>query len=464
MRPVTDLLAAWRTRLAAPMEDRESVVVGSLALGYLAAAAVLLLVLPAGRELEPLVVVALFAAYVGVSRIRFEVGAGYVSAEQLVFVPLLFLVPLPLVLLLVPVAFALSDLPDILAGRAHRDRWMNALADSWYVLGSVSVLGLLAPGAPSPELAPVYAAALAAQVGLGTGAALVREYFVGRLALRDELRSAAAAYQLDVLLSPVGFAIACAATAWGPLALASLLPAALATLALSRAHSARCDRLVAEHEAYWRRFLADARRLELCGQDSVSSDWRSAPELALAVGAELGLPTAERTELAQAAQAAARSAALRDARAERRALVAEHMLRLAAAVIEGRLCRAGAGDLVPELGLERLRRQADVVRLSRERYDGSGRPDGLRGEAIPLAARVIACCDAYSAMTSGRPHRTPMSGEIALEELRRGAGSRFDPEVVGALGRALVRQEDETVPRPSRSPWLLDSLRASSAA
>jgi len=435
------------------MEERESVVVGTLAIGYLAIALALAFALPSGRELDPVVVAALFAAYVAVSRIRFDVGAGYVSAEQLVYVPLLFLAPLPLVLLLVPVAFALSDLPDILAGRAHRDRWMNALADSWYVVGSVAVLGFLAPGSPQLELAPVYLGALAAQVGLGTGAALAREYFVGRLSVRDELRSSAAAYQLDVLLSPVGLAVAFAATELGSLALLSLAPAAGALHWLSAAHRERCDRLVAEHEAYWRRFLRDARRLERCAKPDVSHDWQSMPELALAVCAELRLDLDVRAGIAQAAQTAARRAFHDPAeRPERR-------LRLAAALIEGRLAHAGADPLVSTLATERLREQAELVRLSGERYDGRGSNCGPRGEDIPLGSRIIACCQAYSEFTAAASDRAPMSGEIALEELRRDAGRRFDPEIVSALARALRHEELGVPPTPARSPWLLDQLR-----
>jgi hypothetical protein len=438
------------------MEDRESVVVGTLALGYVAVALAVALALPSERELEPVIVLALFAAYVGVSRIRFDVGAGYVSAEQLVYVPLLFFAPLPLVLLMVPVAFALSDLPDILAGRAHRDRWMNALADSWYVIGSVSVLGLLAPGGPRLELAPVYLGALAAQVGLGTSAALAREYFVGRLSVRDELRSSAAAYQLDVLLSPVGLAVAFAAAQFGPLALVTLVPAALGLYWLSCWHRARCDRLVAEHEAYWLRFLRDARRLERCAQPAVSDDWRCMPELALAVGAALRLDMDVRISIAQAAQAAARRSAVSHDAADR----PERRLRLAAALIEGRLYHAGADPLISRLAVDRLRDQAELVRLSSERFDGRGSPPGgPRGEAIPLGARILACCEAYCTMTAGTPHRVPMSGEIAVEGLRRAAGSRFDPAIVDALSRALRHEELGRPPRPTRSPWLLDQLR-----
>ena len=69
---------------------------------------------------------------------------------------------------------------------------------------------------------------------------------------------------------------------------------------------------------------------------------------------------------------------------------------------------------------------ARLVRSSHERWEGSGYPDGLAGESIPLGARIIAVCDAYDAMVSNRPYRSRMSAEVALEELRRCAGTQFD--------------------------------------
>jgi two-component system, cell cycle response regulator len=73
------------------------------------------------------------------------------------------------------------------------------------------------------------------------------------------------------------------------------------------------------------------------------------------------------------------------------------------------------------------------VRASHERWNGSGYPDRLAGEQIPLGARIIAVCDAYDAMVSSRPYRSRMSVEVALEELRRCGGSQFDPRVVDAF-------------------------------
>jgi diguanylate cyclase (GGDEF)-like protein len=94
---------------------------------------------------------------------------------------------------------------------------------------------------------------------------------------------------------------------------------------------------------------------------------------------------------------------------------------------------------------------ARIVRASHERWDGSGYPDGLKGEEIPLASRIVAACDAYTAMTSDRPYAAAVPQADALAELRRCAGSHFDPEVVRVLcaeveggrgGVTLDREQD----------------------
>ncbi len=76
---------------------------------------------------------------------------------------------------------------------------------------------------------------------------------------------------------------------------------------------------------------------------------------------------------------------------------------------------------------------AAIVRASHERWDGGGYPDGLRGDAIPVGARIIAVCDAYDAMTSDRCYQQARSHHEALAELQDGAGTQFDPAVVEAL-------------------------------
>ena len=80
------------------------------------------------------------------------------------------------------------------------------------------------------------------------------------------------------------------------------------------------------------------------------------------------------------------------------------------------------------------------MRSSHEHFDGNGYPDGLRGHEIPLGARIVSVCDAYDAMTSDRPYQRSLGHDAALEELRRCAGTQFDPDVVEAFRRVSARQ------------------------
>src|SRR5439155_405134 len=73
----------------------------------------------------------------------------------------------------------------------------------------------------------------------------------------------------------------------------------------------------------------------------------------------------------------------------------------------------------------RFARLGRVVRSCHERWDGSGYPDGLEGEEIPVVARIVFCCDAHSAMTTDRPYRRAMTPAAALDELSRGPARQF---------------------------------------
>ena len=100
---------------------------------------------------------------------------------------------------------------------------------------------------------------------------------------------------------------------------------------------------------------------------------------------------------------------------------------------------------------------APLVRHSHERWDGRGYPDGLAGEEIPLASRIGFCADAFHAIRSDRPYRRARPAALALDEVRRNAGSQFDPQVAGALAESM-RRVRSTVSDEARSPRLVALL------
>ena len=92
---------------------------------------------------------------------------------------------------------------------------------------------------------------------------------------------------------------------------------------------------------------------------------------------------------------------------------------------------AAGGEMVASTkGLSHL---APAVRASHERWDGKGYPDGLSGEEIPIASRIVLACDAFHAMTSDRPYREALDVEVALEKLEKNAGAQFCPRTIEAF-------------------------------
>jgi two-component system, cell cycle response regulator len=81
---------------------------------------------------------------------------------------------------------------------------------------------------------------------------------------------------------------------------------------------------------------------------------------------------------------------------------------------------------------------AFLVRASHERHDGKGYPDGLKGDEIPLGARIVSVCDSFDAMVADRPYRAALPEDVAVAELERCAGTQFDPAVVSAFRAALA--------------------------
>ena len=96
---------------------------------------------------------------------------------------------------------------------------------------------------------------------------------------------------------------------------------------------------------------------------------------------------------------------------------------------------AKGGEIIAQI--EDLRYLASVIRHHHERYDGTGYPDRLRGDAIPLLSRIIAVADAFETITSDRGYRSSRPVSVAVDELKRHSGTQFDPVVVETLLRLL---------------------------
>ncbi len=152
--------------------------------------------------------------------------------------------------------------------------------------------------------------------------------------------------------------------------------------------------------------------------------------IAVATGSELGFAESELRRLNYAAL-------LHDVG---KIGIPDHVLHKCGALSAGEVTLMAEHTIIGERIVSRaeyLRPVAPLVRAAHERWDGHGYPDGLAGEAIPLASRIIFVCDAFHAMTSDRPYRQALSVAEALEELRAQAGRQFDPRVVEAFARVL---------------------------
>jgi diguanylate cyclase (GGDEF)-like protein len=208
--------------------DRRERRVEAIGAGALLAVAVAMaLLVPSSRTLSAGTLALYAALYVAACRVRLYVGAGSVLPTQLIFVGMLFALPLGVVPLVVAGSLAASALIDVALHRAHPERIVTATGDGWYAVAPAALLA--AAGSPAPTLghAPLFLAAFVAQSALDVAAATAREW-AGR-AIRPglQLRVMASVYAVDALLTPVGLLVAVAAEGH---AYAALLAAPLLVL------------------------------------------------------------------------------------------------------------------------------------------------------------------------------------------------------------------------------------------
>ena len=205
-----------------------------------------------------------------------------------------------------------------------------------------------------------------------------------------------------------------------------MIPLAAVLAVLSRERQARIDQALELSEAYQGTALLLGDVVE-ADDAYTGSHSRGVVELSLAVSDRLGLGTRQRrnVEFAALLHDVGKIAVPKEIINKPGPLDEEEWKVMRQHTIEGEAMLNRVGGVLADVGR--------IVRSSHEHYDGSGYPDGLAGEAIPIEARIVTCCDAYSAMTTTRSYRRAMPTAEAIAELRSCSGTQFDPEVAATL-------------------------------
>ncbi|MGI8593772.1 MAG: HD-GYP domain-containing protein [Solirubrobacteraceae bacterium] len=427
-------------REPAGREARMEAITGA---AFVVVATAMAALLPYDQPFDAALAVGLIAAWALSWRIEFAVATGYTSPTMLVLVPMLYLLPPPAVPLCVAAGYLASALVESLQGRRHPVRALLVFGQSWHAVGPALVFS--AAGLTEPSFAdwPVLALALASSILGDAVASLAVDRFGLRVPMPTLAVPALWVYVIDVLLAPIGL-VAAALIDDDPLTILALLPLWVLLWIFSSERTRRLDAALELSHAYRNTALLLGDVIE-ADHAYTGSHSRQVVELAKAVGGRLGLgPQASRrlefgALLHDVGKIAVPEAILNKPGAlseQERALMDRHTL-------AGQDMLESVGGALTDAGR--------IVRSTHEHWDGRGYPDGLAGATIPLEARVIACCDAWSAMRSDRPYRRALAKEQALAELRRNAGTQFDPGVVVHLEAIVATDAPAAVAEPGAS-------------
>ncbi len=425
---IDELVEQARSRQVRPLTPRERITGTAMAVAFLAVAVPLAVTSGAGLSDLPALALCI-AVYAAASVVEFEVGTGSAVPTQLVLVPMLFALPLGIVPLAAAAGYVVGDVARAAFRGGHRPRPVLLVGSSAYAIGPVVVLLAFGGGEPAWDRWPVYVAAFAAQFGFDAASTIIGD--VCALGVRPSLslRTIGWVYGIDALLAPVGLAFALALGDAAGVLLA--VPLLIVMALFARDRRARTDALIDLGRTYRGTALVLGDVIE-ADDTYTGTHSRNVLELSLAVADALRLDGAARREV-EFTSLLHDIGKLRIPNAiiqkpgpltpAERALIETHTL-------EGERILGQIGGFLSHIGR--------MVRSCHERWDGGGYPDGLTGERIPVAARIVSCCDAFDAMTSDRPYRRARSTQFALGELAAGAGSQFDPAVVAAVAAIVA--------------------------
>jgi putative nucleotidyltransferase with HDIG domain len=412
-------------RRAQKLDRRERLGNRFFAGGFLVAAIALVVLAPADRPFSPVHALAFVGALAAVARVELWGGSGYFVPTQIIVVPMLLLLPTPVVPLLVAAGLVLARCSRAIQEGNSLSRSVLAVTDAWFALGPACVLIVFNAQLPVLGDWPIYVAAMGAQILTDSVIFLAWIWFCQGTPPGAAVHDLRAAYKVDLLLAPVGL-IAALAAGSRPLAALLVLPLAYLLMTFSREREARMRHSVELGRAYRGTALLLRDLLE-DDDEYTGRHTEDVVELTVRVAELMGLDEDTRRKAEMGAllhdigkihvpdEIINKPGPLDD---DEWAIMKQH-------TVWGEKMLAQVGGLLADVGL--------VVRASHERWDGGGYPDGLVGEAIPVAARIVSTCDAFNAMTTDRSYRKALPLEVAIGELETNAGTQFDPDVVVAL-------------------------------
>ena len=407
-------------------QGRDFIVETSVSGAFVAVAVAMAALIPWEQSVDPLTLVLLVGLYVVSSRTYFEIADGYTVPTELVLVPMLFLLPTPIVPLVVACSWALGKLFEVARGDTTIHRIFYVCGDCWHAVGPAMVLIAAGAQAFSWEDWPIYLAALLAQFAFDFAATETRSLLLDGTSVREQLGLQKLVYAFDGALAPIGLLSAYAAISISPAICLLTVPLTSVLSYLSRERKKTVDQAMELRDAYKGTALLLGDVVE-ADDAYTGSHSRGVVELSLAVSDRLGLDYQQRrnVEFAALLHDVGKIAVPKEIINKAGPLDDDEWKIMHRHTIEGEDMLKRVGGVLAEVGL--------IVRSSHEHYDGSGYPDGLAGEDIPIEARIVTCCDAFSAMTTTRSYRKAMSIDKAVDELRACAGTQFDPQVAATL-------------------------------
>jgi HD-GYP domain-containing protein (c-di-GMP phosphodiesterase class II) len=356
---------------------------------------------------------------------RIDLPNAWTSPVQLALVPTLFMLPAWLVPLALISAILIARAPEVVRGETPAARLLLTPGNAWFTIGPAAVL--LAAGSPSADQTGplLLVAMLVAQIVTDFVPSSVFLLLTRNLSLREQIDESIHVYGIDAALAPVGF-LAALSIDESPYYLLLLAPIFGILAVFAGERRTRLTQLTELNGAYRGTALVLAEVVD--ADDAYTGEHtRDVVALSVAVAERLGLDERRRrnVEFGALLHDVGKVAIPNEIINKPGPLDDDEWALMRTHTIEGQRMLDRVGGFMREVGL--------IVRGSHERWDGGGYPDGLKGEEIPLEARVITACDAYNAMTTTRPYRQASDPATAAAELVRCAGTQFDPKVVEAL-------------------------------